>query len=253
MHEDHQSINEKLFTTIDASRFFRGLPVITHALQIGDMAFQVDGIADSAALLDLPDFAKRFVDDNVAPYGMELWPASKMLARYVLAGEPGNGRCAIELGCGLGLVSIAAARCGWQVTATDNEPTSLAFARHNAKRNGARFASTKLLDWHKTDSERHYDCIFAADVLYERLDHQPLLACIGQLLTPSGSALVADPNRKIADSFQKAAESLGFLVGTAVAETYNHEGELVRGRIFRLSHGPTDGKHGPERTHPLLQ
>ncbi|MFQ5463096.1 MAG: methyltransferase [Phycisphaerae bacterium] len=238
MNERHDA---ELFTWVDGKRFFRELPIVTHTLEIGNTGFLIDGIADAAALLDFPDYAKRFVEDNVAPYGMELWPASKMLAEWVIAERPGRGQEALELGCGLGLVSVAAARCGWQVTATDNDPTSIAFARHNAEKNGVQFASTMLLDWNRTLQAGPFERILAADVLYERMDHAPLLGCIRQLLAPSGMAAIADPNRRIADSFPETAEGLGFQVAVTLAATCNHGGEPVRGRVFRISPKPMAG------------
>lgn len=52
--------------------------------------------------------------------------------------QPGDGGALLDLGCGSGVLAIAAARLGWApVTAVDNDPAALAAARENAERNGA--------------------------------------------------------------------------------------------------------------------
>src|SRR4051794_23103916 len=57
------------------------------------------------------------IDDRI-PYWAECWPSSRVMAERLLA-ERGAGRTLLELGCGIGLVSIAAAQAGFEVLATD--------------------------------------------------------------------------------------------------------------------------------------
>jgi len=70
---------------------------------------------------------------NKNPYGARLWPPSLAIARF-LAPHLSNGRMCrrqhvLELGCGTGLISIAAAGCGASVLATDVSPAALSLAR----------------------------------------------------------------------------------------------------------------------------
>src|SRR5690348_15910347 len=64
------------------------------------------------------------------PYGGALWPSGKGLGD-ALAGRALDGLRGLELGCGLGLPSLVAARAGAQVTATDGSPDAVVFAAHN--------------------------------------------------------------------------------------------------------------------------
>jgi predicted nicotinamide N-methyase len=189
---------------------------------------------DAAALLDEPDFARRFVDDDVAPYGLELWPAAVMLAADIAAQEPGHDRDALELGAGLGLVGMVAARAGWRVRVTDHEPTALAFAAYNASANGVDVHEFALLDWKEPPGDRRYDRVFAADVLYQLVDHAPLLRCIKALLKPDGAAVISDPCRGVANRFPEVALHAGFGVTCSETAAVNHRGEPVRGRILTL-------------------
>lgn len=225
---------EPLFEWIDGTPYFRGLRVEQQTVEIAGQSFDIVGLRDAADLLDHDDYAKRFLDEDVAPYGLELWPAARMLAEHVLEGEDGRGRSAIELGCGLGLVSIAASGSGWNVIATDNESTSLRFAGYNAHLNNANIAAFETLDWHHSPTDRQFERIFAADVLYQLMDHKPVLACVSALLAPDGVAVIADPNRGVADRFASLAEGHGFDVRTTEAKTPNAKGKTVNGRIFQL-------------------
>eukprot|EP00913_Durusdinium_trenchii_P031472 g29465.t1 len=58
--------------------------------------------------------------DSRDTYGSQLWPAAVHLASYLMSSKESiKGLKVLELGCGSGLVSLAAARLGAQVLATD--------------------------------------------------------------------------------------------------------------------------------------
>lgn len=221
-----------LFTMKNGKRFFRGLEAEQRAIQIGVQRIEIVRLRDAADLLDEPDFAKQFVENDRAPYGLELWPSASMLARHIEESPPGAGRSALDLGCGLGLVSIVAAIRGWQVVAADNEPTTLRFARFNAELNKVSIAAFELSDWHSPNPQQRFDRIFAADVLYQRVDQKPILGCIKALLAPNGEAVIADPNRGVADQFKHLAESEGFDVNVKTIAANPTAGNKPGGRMF---------------------
>jgi len=59
----------------------------------------------------------------------------------------GGGRDLLELGCGIGLVALAAATAGFRVLATDYYSEALEFTQANATRNGVENVDTRLIDW----------------------------------------------------------------------------------------------------------
>ena len=85
---------------------------------------------DAEALLD--DHA--FEHEEYLPYWAELWPSGVALARRVAA-RALRGARVLELGCGLGLPSLAAALAGGRVLATDWSPQAIELLRDNAERN----------------------------------------------------------------------------------------------------------------------
>ncbi|HNQ24896.1 MAG TPA: methyltransferase domain-containing protein [Phycisphaerae bacterium] len=229
-----RSVPGPLFEVVDGQERYRGLPVVRTSIALGGHTFQLAVLEDAADLLDHPDYARRFLEDNMAPYGVELWPSAVMLAGHVLAGEPGAGRSALELGCGLGLVAMAATLHGWRVLATDHEETALQFGRYHSELNGIAVAGWERLDWRQPPGGQRFDRIFAADVLYEGVNHAPILQCIAALLAPSGEALIADPRRGVADRFEMLAVEHGFAVEVVPACAAGPNGKDVQGRIFVL-------------------
>src|SRR3954452_21142023 len=94
---------------------------------------------DSEALLD----EHAFEADEFIPYWAELWPSGVALARAIAA-RALKGARVLELGCGLGLPSIAAALGGGRVLATDLSPPALDLLADNAERNGARLETAPV-------------------------------------------------------------------------------------------------------------
>ncbi len=225
---------DTLLEWIDGAAYFRGLPVERRSVTVAGRAIKIVGLKDAADLLELPEFAKRFLEDDRAPYGVELWPAALMLAEHILNGEDGAGTRAIEIGCGLGIVSMAAAIKGWRVDATDCDPTALHFAEYNAAINRADIEAFECLDWHDPPAGERFDRVFGADVLYELKDHVPVIKCVDCLLTTDGVALLADPNRGVADRFASLVRDHGFDVQLVPASETNVRDRPVNGRIFTL-------------------
>jgi 2-polyprenyl-3-methyl-5-hydroxy-6-metoxy-1,4-benzoquinol methylase len=160
---------------------------------------------DMEALIDLAAFEA----DERIPYWADVWESAIVLAEDLAAAD-GRGLSLLELGCGLGLPSLAAARAGFTVTATDYESAALEGVRYNATRNGLETVTTRELDWRKLpDDLGRFDRVVAADVLYESHHPAALADVIARTLKPDGIALVADPCREKAAGFEPAARAAG--------------------------------------------
>lgn len=129
-----------------------------------------------------------------------LWRSGVALARALDGGEPLHGRRVVELGCGLALPSLAAARAGATVLATDGDDESLGLVERNARENGLS-VETACVDWADADAlvaRGPFDLVLAADVLYERGSAGLLLKLLPRL---APAALLADPGRPAAGAF----------------------------------------------------
>src|SRR2546423_3052565 len=85
-----------------------------------------------------PSDASELPDDGavewapLVPYSSVLWRSGVALA-HELAGAELSGRRLVELGCGLGLPSLVAARAGADVLATDADDQALGLLERNAR------------------------------------------------------------------------------------------------------------------------
>jgi predicted nicotinamide N-methyase len=139
----------------------------------------------------------------LAPYWAVLWRSGVALGRELAAMDL-RGLRVVELGCGLAVPSIAAARAGADVLATDACDEALALAERNARANGTRI-ETATVDWATPDAlvdRGPFDLALAADVLYERASVAPLVSLLPRL---AGEAWLADPGRPAADAFLEQA------------------------------------------------
>jgi predicted nicotinamide N-methyase len=204
--------------------------------------FSLLAVRDTNRLVDALT-PEAFAIDERMPYWAELWTASIALARECLTGPSLAGRTVLELGCGLGLAGIAAARAGADVLLTDYDEDAVAFARHNAERNlppdSRDRVAVRMLDWRSPDGIDPVGVILGADITYERRSFRPLLMLFHRLLRPGGVVILADPERAIGFDFLRAAEGEGFTVTT------EHRREARRGRmsgvtIARLTFWPAD-------------
>ncbi len=160
------------------------------------------GLLQPQESADLPD-AGPVEWAPIAPYWSVLWRSGVALARE-LDGVPVAGKRVVELGCGLALPSIAAARAGAEVLATDASSEALSLVTRNADANGVR-VETDALDWAAPEelvSRGPFDVALAADVLYEDSSVAPLLALLPRL---APVAWLADPGRPVARGFLEQA------------------------------------------------
>jgi predicted nicotinamide N-methyase len=150
---------------------------------------------DSEALLD----EHAFEHEEYLPYWAELWPSSLALARTV-SGRALRGARTLELGCGLGLPSIAAALAGGRVLASDWSPEAVAMTAENARRNDAHL-ETLVCSWTRPEplvARAPWDLVLASDVLYEARNVDVLLRLLPQL---GPEVWLADPGRPPAVPF----------------------------------------------------
>ena len=166
-------------------------------------------IADLEVLLEAVD-PVTFAEDERLPYWAELWPSSVALARYAMQHLDLRHRQVLELGCGLGLVSVVAALQGARVLCTDYEPDALGFARHNARCNASRGVRFRLVDWRQPALRRRYDYILASDVIYEARNFGPLVTLLQRFLARGGTAVFSEPGRPNAIPFFALLRQRGF-------------------------------------------
>ena len=172
-----------------------------------------------------------YVRDERLPYWADIWPASVVLANYVESNARaevarGSGRVgavgavdgvggeqasrALELGCGLGLVTIAAIRAGYVTTATDYYEDATLFTARNAVSATGTEPALRMVDWRALPADLGtFDLVLAADVLYERTYAALVAETLRRTIAADGRALLADQGRVALSSFLEEATARG--------------------------------------------
>jgi predicted nicotinamide N-methyase len=157
---------------------------------------------DWPAVLDVERDAGRD-----APFWAATWPAGEELARFV-ARSSVRGRRVLDLGCGLGLAAVAAARAGADVLAVDASADGVTFAAENLSLNGV---DGRVAAWSWTDPALAragpFDVVLGGDVLYSRPGAQALVESLPALVAEDGEVWIADPGRAAADAALDAARA----------------------------------------------
>jgi ETFB lysine methyltransferase len=202
---------------------------------VDEHTFSILKPANSDDLIREEDFVK----DERLPYWADVWPSSIVLAEKLLELK-GAGRTALELGCGVGLSTLAATSAGFDVLSTDYYEDALDVTRANVFRNLGTIARTRMVDWrHFPEDLGRFDLVFASDVLYEKEYAELLPLLLRRLLVPGGMALIADPGRVAAPTFVEACEKSRLTI--RLKETRPFEAGEIKQRIDIYEVGDAKG------------
>lgn len=175
--------------------------LVTQSVELQSGTLQIAQPKEAAELPDVGD-----VDwAPVVPYWSVLWRSSVALAQEVDEAGLGDSKV-VELGCGLAAPSIAAARSGASVLATDDASDAMALVRHNAELNDVE-VETATIDWTRPDDlvdRGPFDLVLASDLLYERANVGPLLVLLPRL---APEVWLAEPGRPAVGPFLDQAGS----------------------------------------------
>ena len=176
--------------------------------------FSVDGHEIILKVPADPDdiLAEAVQGETKDPYWGKVWDSAPLSAACAIKTSwPADCSTAIELGCGCGLLGIAAMFAGLEVTLSDHDQQAVELAIENARRNGFAKPRGIQLDWN-FPPESQFDLALASDVLYEEELHQPLLGAARMLLKDNGRFCVGDPGRHSAKAFVGLANDSGWNV-----------------------------------------
>lgn len=153
---------------------------------------------DRAALLGAED-------PPAPPYWAHLWSGARVLAAVI----PPRAGSVLEIGCGLGLPGLVAARRGARVTFLDRVPEALAFVRASAAANDVVDAHFVVADATCPVVRTCFDLVLVAELLYDRTLFAPLASALARWIGPGGRALLADAGRTDTRAFYPALEAVG--------------------------------------------
>ncbi|CAN5219096.1 methyltransferase domain-containing protein [soil metagenome] len=210
----------------------RRFVLLEEVITVGDRDFAVVRPRSAEDLISEEDFAR----DERLPYWADIWPSSLILAEHVLA-MGGSGR-ALELGCGVGLVTSAALTAGFDVEATDYYGDALAFTRLNSLLNTGVEPAVRHFDWRELPQDLEpVSLLLASDVLYERPYAATVAEVLSRLLTAEGRAIVADPGRMAVTEFLRECGARG--LSLISSDQHEYRAGEIRQTITLYSFAPS--------------
>ncbi|XP_076837635.1 histone-arginine methyltransferase METTL23 [Brachyhypopomus gauderio] len=127
-------------------------------------------------------------------YGMYVWPCAVVLAQYVwTTREKLQNKTVLELGAGVSLPGIVAAKCGSQVILSDSAelPLCLSNCKRSCEVNDLLGVPVVGLTWGEVSPELMslpaLDVILGSDVFYEPEDFEDVLVTVSFLLKRNSS------------------------------------------------------------------
>ncbi|MGD9764681.1 MAG: methyltransferase [Candidatus Binatia bacterium] len=188
-------------------------PLVERVIECGDLrvpllcATALERFVDVEALL-------RDEDQPEPPYWLHLWPGALALARRV-AGDPTvrPGLDVLELGCGLGLPALAAARRGARVVASDHLRAPLSVLAGSARANRCALARVQM-DWRAPALCGRFHLCLGAEIGYDPAAEPAIVAALSACLRPDGLAWLADSVNTTRQTVLALLERSGFTVRT---------------------------------------
>lgn len=178
-------------------------------LQLDDHSIDILSIQNMPEYLDKL-IAKSAIQEPLRdlPLWAKPWPGAMILGRFLRRFEPQN-KSLLELGCGMGILSLSAAQYGFrQILASDNNPMALNFAKANIIKNNLEDKiKTSLLDVTASHlpEDKKFDIIAASELLYLDALHRPLLKFISRHMAPEGKAIFCTDMARDKPAFAKLA------------------------------------------------
>ncbi len=162
--------------------------------------------------------------EELCPYFGVVWPSARGLASYLteISRDALDGKSVLELGCGLAIPSMIAAKRGANVVSADFHPLVPSFLSRNLELNDLRTIKYLQVNWETENPDLpQFDWVIGSDILYESRYAAPLAKTIAQKVHPQGKVVIADPGRPCLQQFVDEMSQLGFRNETKIYHVPN--------------------------------
>ena len=171
-------------------------PVKLQTITIGEIAIEL--------FVPESNFVKQAYHEGTIsfPYWSKIWPAAIALSKFMVR-HPHylqNKRLA-ELGAGLGLPSLLAARYASSVLCTDYVAEAVIIAQQSAAHNSLTNFTAAVVNWHHLTNDFEAEVLLLSDVNYEPVIFDELLQLVKKFLNGGSTIVLSTPQRLMAKDF----------------------------------------------------
>lgn len=194
--------------------------VKTETIVVGISEYHICSLKDRQQFDDIDGLAELAGISSAtwALFGV-VWPSSMMLAD-IIDTQSMQGLRVLEMGCGLGLASLVAARHSANITASDYHPLAQHFLNNNSLDNQLTLVPFVCSDWAKPDVLMgKFDLLIGSDLLYEPNHPELLSQFIDFHASPNVTVIIIDPDRRQQKQFNQKMAALGFVCASEKIET----------------------------------
>jgi predicted nicotinamide N-methyase len=133
------------------------------------------------------------------PYWAQVWPAAVALSQFIIR-HPHytQDKGVLELGAGLGLPSMVAARCAAAVLASDYAEEAVHAMRQTVMHNHLHNIQVRLLNWTALPPDLTTDVLLLSDVSYDASLFSIQEKLMRQFLAAGTTILLSTPQRLVA-------------------------------------------------------
>lgn len=196
------------YTTTVRGEIFGGQSLRIHCLE--SLEKTIDEVFNQLTV-----WGEQELLDQYCPYFGVIWPAGRTLADWVQ--DKGfsflAGKTILEIGCGLAVPSLLAAKMGARVTVSDLHSEVPKFLQKNIELNQLKGIDFQALDWRDHHIEKGaFDIILGSDLVYEKQSPETLATFLDTLANDATTIVITDPGRFYLRDFQNAMADRGFLL-----------------------------------------
>lgn len=214
--------------------------VVFEDVAIGELALKILQIKDMPAYIDTLVARAKPGQTVDLPLWAKVWPSCLFLGLYLQQGVLGGAESVLELGAGVAVIGLVAAKVGYDVTVTDIEDDALLFARINALANdvGEKMTIAKV-DFTKDSLGKSFDSIIGCEVLYNENSYVAVAGFVDHHLSAKNGAevLLAMDQKRKGKAFFNAAKDKFVFMRKQFNFSNDESGEKQAIDIYRMRRG----------------
>ncbi len=215
------------------------------SLKVGENRLELLQFQDMEKYIEELDSRTANNERIELPFWAKIWPTSILLSYYLHNLDIPLDNHLLEIGAGIGICGLFAAKLGYNVTISDINEDALLFTQINILKNNLQDrAKIEKIDFTQDSTNEKYKTILGSEALYREDTYRPLIKFFLNNLqaAPDSEIILANHFKIKAKKFFKLAEqefnieqkTIGFKESSEDSADNDQESEKHLCKIFRM-------------------